>query len=271
MAMDAFFVFAMYYAMLEFRYFQVKSDWTAWTVPFVVFVVVAVVVHLVSYWLAGVYGMLRRYVRSPGGGPGRTGRFVVGSDPLVGVVCWPLLGVTADYPVPRSVVIVGGMAATVASIGLRFFMRVFSDRRAQHAVLASAELPERVLLVGAGQAADMILREIQRTPSLRLQVVGLVDDRHELRNMTIQGFPVLGRVADAPAIAKAQRVTQILVAIPSASAEEVVRIYRLCKPIGVPVKILPAWRNWSPVTSVCATPGNWTSGTCSAGPRSRPT
>ena len=70
--------------------------------------------------------------------------------------------------------------------------------------------------------------------------MGLVDDRRNLRNMSIQGFPVLGTVADVPALAEAQGVTQIIVAIPSASAEEIARIYRLCKPAGVPIKILPS-------------------------------
>ena len=86
----------------------------------------------------------------------------------------------------------------------------------------------------------MLIREIQRTPSLSIQVVGLVDDRRNLRNMTIQGFPVLGAVADVPFLAETHEVTQIIVAIPSASAEQVANIYRICKPAGVPVKILPS-------------------------------
>jgi FlaA1/EpsC-like NDP-sugar epimerase len=94
--------------------------------------------------------------------------------------------------------------------------------------------------VGAGQAADMLARELKRTPSLNIQVVGLLDDRRSLQNMSIQGHPVLGRVADAPAVVEKHGVTQIVVAIPSASAEEIVSIYRLCKPAGVPIKILPS-------------------------------
>jgi FlaA1/EpsC-like NDP-sugar epimerase len=50
----------------------------------------------------------------------------------------------------------------------------------------------------------------------------------------------LGRVLDTPALVKRYAVTQIIVAIPSATAEEVVSIYRICKPAGVPIKILPS-------------------------------
>jgi FlaA1/EpsC-like NDP-sugar epimerase len=58
--------------------------------------------------------------------------------------------------------------------------------------------------------------------------------------MTLQGYPVLGRVADTPAIAQKVEATQIIVAIPSATAEEIVSIHRTCKPAGLPMKVLPS-------------------------------
>jgi FlaA1/EpsC-like NDP-sugar epimerase len=102
------------------------------------------------------------------------------------------------------------------------------------------EAAERLLLVGAGQAADMLLREIQRTPSMNVRVVGLVDDSPSLANMSIQGYPVLGKVGDVAHLANLHQITQIVVAVPSASAEQIARIYRACKPTQLPVKILPS-------------------------------
>jgi FlaA1/EpsC-like NDP-sugar epimerase len=236
MVIDAAIVIVMYFVMFNFRYFDVEPNWQPWSRAFAVFLIIAVAVHLTANWLAGVYAMVSRYMSL--GQAIRIGQAGIVSVTvlLVGVIVWPVVTETANYPVPRSVVIVGGMAATVVSIGLRFSQRMLHERRARRAVHSA----ERVLLVGAGQAADMIIREIVRTPSLRLQVVGLVDDRRDLTNMTIQGFPVLGTVADVPEIAEAQGVSQIIVAIPSASAEEISHIYRVCKPVGVPVKILPS-------------------------------
>ncbi len=154
---------------------------------------------------------------------------------FVVVVVWPLFGAESAYLIPRSVVIGGGFATIICMIGLRFSRRVLYETR--H---SNGHATEHVLLVGAGQAADMLIREIQRTPSLNLKVVGLVDDNPRLRNMTIQGFPVLGSVANAPELAQRLEVTQIIVAIPSASPEQIARIYRICKPAGVPIKILPS-------------------------------
>jgi FlaA1/EpsC-like NDP-sugar epimerase len=236
MAVDAAVVVAMYYLMLNFRYFQVEPNWRPWTAGLASFAVVAVVVHLVSNWLAGVYGMVSRYMSlNQAIRVGQAGIVAV-SVLLIGVIVWPLLSGEANYPIPRSVVVAGGLAATVVSIGLRFSRRTLHERQSRK----SSSCAERVLLVGAGQAADMIIREIARTPALGLQVVGLVDDRRDLRNMTMQGLPVLGTVAEIPALAQAHGVTQIIVAIPSASAEQIAHIYRLSKPAGVPVKILPS-------------------------------
>jgi FlaA1/EpsC-like NDP-sugar epimerase len=236
MAIDAAVVIIMYYLMLNFRYFQVEPGWEAWTVTFACFGAAAVFTHLVSYWSAGIYGMVSRYMGlSQAIRVGQAGIVAV-AVLLVGVIVWPVLTGQPNYPIPRSVVVAGGLAATVVSIGLRFSRRMFRERRPWKGIHAA----ERVLLVGAGQAADMMIREMVRTPSLNLQVVGLVDDRRDLRNMSMQGFPVLGTVADVPSLAQSHGVTQIIVAIPSASAKEIAQIYRTCKPAGLPVKILPS-------------------------------
>jgi FlaA1/EpsC-like NDP-sugar epimerase len=236
MLADAAIVVAMYYLVLNFRFFQVDPNWQVWTLDYGVFTAIAVAVHVTSNWLSGGYGTLPRYMSlNHALRVGQAGMIATMLLFIVAVV-WPLATGATTYPLPRSVVIAGGLAATVLSIVLRFSRRAIFERQARRSDCTA----ERVLLVGAGQAADMLIREITRTPSLNLQVVGLVDERRGLRNMRIQGFPILGTVADVPQIAACQRVTQIIVAIPSATAEEIAHIYRVCKPAGVPVKVLPS-------------------------------
>jgi FlaA1/EpsC-like NDP-sugar epimerase len=235
MALDVAVVLVMYYVMLNFRYAGVSSDWQAWTADFAIFAGIAIVVHLLINWLTGVYTIVSRYMSlAQAVRVGQAGILAVAVLFIV-VVAWPLLNGGSHYLMPRSVVVGGGGATIIFMIGLRFSRRVMYETIHQ-----TKQASERALLVGAGQAADMLIREIQRTPSLSVQVVGLVDDRRDLRNMTIQGFPVLGKVADVPELVERHEVTQIIVAIPSASAEEVARIYRICKPAGVPIKILPS-------------------------------
>ena len=235
MAIDVVLVLVVYYLVLNFRFAGSLTDWKSWTLNFAIFAVLAVVVHVVINWFTGVYSILSRYMSlAQAVRVGQAGILAL-AVLYTAVVMWPLFAKHATYLVPRTVVFVGGLAMIISMIGIRFSRRVLYEltRHPQNTT-------ERLLLVGAGQAADMLTREIKRTPSLNTRVIGLVDDRRDLLNMSIQGSPVLGCVADAPSLVKKYGATQIVVAIPSATAEEIVAIYRVCKPAGVPIKILPS-------------------------------
>jgi len=233
--MDALAVIAVYYLVLNFRYAGTVSSFASWTAHFAIFVAVAVIVHITANWLAGAYTIVARYIGlSQAMRVAQSGVGAVAFLFLV-TVTWPLYSGDVAYLVPRIVVLAGGVVAVAAMIGLRFSPRVLFE-----ATSTPKKATERVLLVGAGQAADMLIREIRRTPSLGIQTVGLVDDDPRLKGRTIQGHPVLGTVAETPELVGKHRVTQIVVAIPSASADQIARIYRICKPAGAQIKILPS-------------------------------
>ncbi len=235
MAVDATVLVLLYYLVLNFRFAGSFSDWLFWSANFGVFAAIAVFVHLTINWFSGVYTILSRYMSlAQAVRVGQAGILATALLYLFAVV-WPLFSSDSTYLIPRSVVFGGGVTSVIFMIGIRFARRVFYEVRRR-----PEQAGDRLLLVGAGQAADMLTREIRRTPSLNTVVVGLVDDRPELRNMTLQGFPILGRVSDAPELAKKHEITQIIVAIPSATAEQILAIYRECKPAGVPIKILPS-------------------------------
>lgn len=227
-------ILAVYFLVLNFRYAGVDANFHAWTSGFAAFLAIATVVHVAVNRLAGIYSITSRYMSlSQAVRVGQAGILAVAIIFVV-VVIWPLFTGDSEYLVPRTVALGGGVVVVLAMIGARFTWRIIHETRAQ-----THETSERALLVGAGQAADMLIREILRTPSLSTRVVGLVDDTPSARGTTIQGCPVLGRVEDIPELADRLQVTQIIVAIPSARAEEVARIYRHAKPAGVPVKVLP--------------------------------
>ena len=235
MAVDAVFVVALYYLVLNFRFAGSFADWHYWTANFGIFAGMAIVIHLVVNWFSGVYSILSRYMSlAQAVRVGQSGILATAVLYAI-VVSWPLIVKDSSYLIPRSVVVGGGLCTVICLIGSRFARRVFYEMKRRPDTAT-----DRLLLVGAGQAADMLTREIRRTPSLNTNIVGFVDDRADLRNMTLQGVPVLGRVADAPEVARKHDVTQIIVAIPSATAEQIVSIYRQCKPAGVPIKVLPS-------------------------------
>ena len=129
---------------------------------------------------------------------------------------------------PLSVIVVGGACALVCMVGLRFYSRVFQTHS-----LANVQADRRLLLVGAGRAADMILRGLDQERPPNLRVVGLVDDEPALRGHRLHNYKVLGTIDDVDAVVTKYGVSDALIAIPSATSEELSRIHALLKGTGI--------------------------------------
>ena len=89
--------------------------------------------------------------------------------------------------------------------------------------------PTRLLIIGAGDAAETILRELGRMREQRYRVVGLLDDAPAKQRMRIHGAPVLGTIGDLAAVCTTQRVAEVLIALPGAAKSEMQRIVALCR------------------------------------------
>ncbi len=97
----------------------------------------------------------------------------------------------------------------------------------------------RVLIVGAGDAAEAILREILRMQVERYVVVGMVDDDRAKRNITIHGVPVLGTTEDIRRVCEENEIEEIIIAIPAASQKELRRVIDLCSGTKLKFQSLP--------------------------------
>jgi FlaA1/EpsC-like NDP-sugar epimerase len=98
---------------------------------------------------------------------------------------------------------------------------------------------KEVIVVGAGDAGKLMLREMLRTPSLGYTPTGLVDDDPKKQNMRLEGIRVLGTTTDLPHILRDNRPDEVLIALPSASGETRQRIVEVARNENVPVKTLP--------------------------------
>lgn len=132
---------------------------------------------------------------------------------------------------------------TVAAIVLfRFvFRRTFVDLIS----IGEKDSRERTLIVGAGQAARMILKEIQNgvtdpnNPSNSIFPVCLVDDDLSKFNTKVMGVDVVGTTKDIPAVCKQYHISLVLFAIPSCEEEDRKRIMELCSKSGCRIKTVP--------------------------------
>ena len=98
---------------------------------------------------------------------------------------------------------------------------------------------KRVLIVGAGRAGDMLVRDMFRDAARALIPVGFVDDKARKVGMDIQGVRVLGQSEQIPKLVEQLDIDLIILAIPSAHSKEMQRIVGLCEGAGVPFRTLP--------------------------------
>ena len=141
-------------------------------------------------------------------------------------------------PTPRSVLFVFLLLALAATAAPRLVVRGTAHYR--HKQLRRTRLTEwATLVVGAGDAGEMIVREIQRTPNLGLEVVGFVDDNPAKHAMRIHGVPVLGDRHAIPWIVEHYNVQRVVIAMPTAPGSEIRAIVGICDKVGVKAKIIP--------------------------------
>lgn len=160
----------------------------------------------------------------------------------------------------RSVFVIDWCFTILLIAGLRLFIRVYfihsgvglTPRDALWKAVASfwprignhrkkIEIPgKRLLIIGAGNGAEKILREIQDNGHLRYDVMGFLDDNPHKIGLKIHGVPVLGAIDHLPHIATKLNPEELLIAIPSATAQQMRRIVELCKKSRVRYKTIPS-------------------------------
>jgi FlaA1/EpsC-like NDP-sugar epimerase len=152
---------------------------------------------------------------------------------------WLLLGVVT---IPLSVLLIEWVLTTQLTGALWVAYRTGFER------LRHARWDEngdrrrtRVIIVGAGEAGNVLAREIRRFPT-GYELVGILDDDPTKRGERIQGCEVLGTSEDLPSIAERTLAQEIILAIPSAEPRELRRLVALCEQVQLPFKVLPGIR-----------------------------
>ncbi len=145
---------------------------------------------------------------------------------------------------PRSVFIIDGLLTLVFLVGIRVLVRIYFVKKAVHSNFfqhAQGETPlkKRLMIAGAGNFGEKVLREIKENPRMFYQAVGFVDDDPYKKGLTIHGVPVLGPVSDLKRLLGETRAEELLIAMSSVKGEVIRRIVESCKEAGVPSKTLP--------------------------------
>jgi FlaA1/EpsC-like NDP-sugar epimerase len=141
------------------------------------------------------------------------------------------------WPVPRGVLAIDLLLTLTFIGGARFLVRSVVERPPR-AELVAREGRE-VLICGAGDAGNALLREMKRNPSLLYTPVGLIDDDPRKRRLRVQGVQVLGTREDLPRLLADAPVDEVIIAMPSAPGWARQEIAERCAEAGVPCTTLP--------------------------------
>jgi FlaA1/EpsC-like NDP-sugar epimerase len=98
---------------------------------------------------------------------------------------------------------------------------------------------KKVLVVGAGDAGELVVREMLKTRKITYQPVGLVDDDPRKKNLHIHGVRVVGTTKQLPQLVEEHAAEEVIIAIPSVTGMAVQNIVSMCKKANVNVKTLP--------------------------------
>ena len=143
---------------------------------------------------------------------------------------------------PRSALIIDWLWSLFFIGGIRFSVRFLGEFGAlkdgdRHAF--QRERPRRVLIVGAGDAGAMIVREMRNNPGVGMEPAGYVDDNPAKVGMRIRGLPVLGTRDSIPELVQQLGIDEVLIAMPTAPGQAIRQIKEICESVPVVFKTIP--------------------------------
>jgi FlaA1/EpsC-like NDP-sugar epimerase len=200
---------------------------------FVDTIAVVVAIKLAVFIAFGFYNRWWRYVSTRdmwGAARGVTAACII-ADLLIYFV-HPVKG----FPLPRSIAVLDWLVLLALVAGTRLIARSLIERPGAASLFARGK---EVIVVGAGDAAQLVIREMLKSPALGYTPIGLIDDDPRKKNLRLHGIRVLGTTDDLSHILRDNPPDEVLIAIPSASGETRQRVVEISQEADVPVKTLP--------------------------------
>jgi FlaA1/EpsC-like NDP-sugar epimerase len=195
------------------------------------------------FYLAGMYRSLWRHASV---GELRqiivAGLFGAVASAVIGLWLLPRTGLLPASPafpsrIPFSVVFIDGFLTTAAIGFPRLLARTV--RRGTNRNRRRRD-SKRVLIIGAGDAAKLVVKELTINPNLGLEPIGFVDDDPAKHRRTLLGLPILGPLSTIKSAVEQYAVSELIIAMPSARGDVVRRVVRAGLDCGIPTLTVPS-------------------------------
>jgi FlaA1/EpsC-like NDP-sugar epimerase len=139
---------------------------------------------------------------------------------------------------PRAVLPIDWLLSLVSIGGLRFSIRLLAEGRAA-SKKSTPRKARNVLIIGAGSAGALVVREMQKNPQLGLHPIGYLDDDMAKQRHQIHGVSVVGRLTDLRRALDHRPVDEVIIAIPSTGGKIVRLVTDICRLKGIPFRTMP--------------------------------
>ena len=155
---------------------------------------------------------------------------------IVGGTMYLLNGFRVFEYFARSVPIIDWMLSLLFVGGVRFMPRFFAEGLLSRKALSGGG---QALIIGAGDAGALVVRELQKNPQLNITPIAFLDDNSEKQNVRIHGVPVVGKLSDLNDQIETQPITEVIIAIPSAPGRVVRQVAEVCREKKMPFRTMP--------------------------------
>ena len=228
LAVNAAFFFALW-LRFDCKYSEIPDEYLK---PYMKFTLIYTLICIIVFWGMRLYKSIWRFASY-------TELIRVGMATFVtGII--HIVGITILYQrMPLSYYVFGIVLQFFATLGVRFSYRFVLKLRSLQKRRMADETAVNVMIIGAGEAGQTILRELHSSQELNANVCCIIDDNPNKWHRYIDGVPVVGNRDEIMAAAKKYHIDRILYAIPSASAENKREILNICKETGCELKTLP--------------------------------
>jgi FlaA1/EpsC-like NDP-sugar epimerase len=200
-------------------------------------IAVAVLTKIPVYYFFGLYRRLWGYAST------RELRLILVAVTSASVVVSVLMILLLTFKVfngfPRSALIIDWLLSLILVGGVRFAIRLISDNISSTSSKMRSQQSKHALVIGAGDAGALVVRELQKNPDLNLIPVGFLDDNPAKLKQQIHGVQVLGTLSDIGKILEHKKVDEVIIAIPSSSGKVVRMIADVCRLRGIPFRTMP--------------------------------
>lgn len=193
---------------------------------------IMIVVHLLVYFVFKLYGRVWRYA-------GSIELVAIVSANIVSAVLWYVISVYIGFVLPRSLYIFTALILILLIGGSRLSLRVYSCFSDKSKYKFKSIKKDKVLIVGAGDAGALLLRELNQYHTGKRQVIGFIDDDKTKIGKRMVGIKVLGSREEIIELANKYEIDEIIIAMPSVKGKNIKDIIKICKKTSCKLTILP--------------------------------